>query len=100
MEAKNTESTSLAMFKMKGVSNAGNLTRHYFDVRSNGIVYINQFILSKEPTLFGFDAVYTKLGKTLHRTVIAFKFGTISGIYEALVNTLKENNVKDSDILI
>jgi len=100
MEAKNTESVSLAKFKMKGVSNAGNLTRHYFDVRSNGIVYINQFILSKEPTLFGFDAVYTKLGKTLHRTVIAFKFGTIAGIYEALITTLKENNIKDSDILI
>ena len=100
MEAKNTESVSLGRFKMKGVSNAGNLTRHYFDVRSNGVVYINQFILSKEPTLFGFDAVHTKLGKTLHRTVIAFKFGTITGIHEALITTMKENNVKDSDILI
>lgn len=93
------KSKSIGYFKMKGLSDAGNCTRHYFDVRDNGVVYINQFILSEEPELQGFDAVYTKLGKTLHRTCIGFKLGTIMGIHEALIKTLTDNKIKESDIL-
>ena len=93
------KSESIGKFRMKGLSDEGNITRHYFDVRDNGVVYINQFILSKEPKLQGFDAVVTRFGKTLHRTCIGFKLGTIMGIHEALIKTLTDNKIKESDIL-
>lgn len=93
------KSKSIGRFKMKGLSDVGNHTRHYFDIRDNGVVYINQFILSEEPKLQGFDAIVTRFGKTLHRTCIGFKLGTIMGIYEALIKTLNDNKIKESDIL-
>lgn len=94
------KSKSIGKFKMKGVSDNDNITRHYFDIRDNGAVYINQFILSKEPKLDGFDAIVTRFGKTLHRTCIGFKLGTIMGIHETLLKTLTKNKIKESDILI
>ena len=97
---KNLESKSFGVFKMKGLSDEGNVTRHYIDVRDNGVIYINQFILSKEPKIEGFDAINTRFGKTLHRTCIGFKLGTIMGIYETLIKTLTDNKIKESDILI
>jgi hypothetical protein len=93
------KSKSIGKFRMKGLSDEGNITRHYFDVRDNGVVYINQFILSKEPKLQGFDAVNTRFGKTLHRTCIGFKYGTIAGIFKALNDTLVKNNIKEGNIL-
>lgn len=84
---------------MKGTSNEGNLTRHYIEIFDTGIVAINQFILTKEESLIGFDPIVTRFGKTLHRSIIAFKYGTIAGIFSKLSSVLVENNVKESDIL-
>lgn len=90
---------SLGKFKMKGYSDKGNITRHYIEIFDNGIVAVNQFILSKEPELLGFEKITTRFGKTLHRSVIAFKYGTISAIFETLNKTLIENNIKSKNIL-
>ena len=97
---KTPKSKSIGKFKMKGLSDVGNCTRHYFDIRDNGVVYINQFILSEEPKIQGLEAINTRFGKTLHRTCIGFKLGTIMGIHATLIKTLNDNKIKESNILL
>lgn len=90
---------SLGKFKMKGISDSGNITRHYIEVFDNGIVAINQFILTEESKMLGFEPIVTRFGKTLHRSVIGFKYDTIAAIFETLNNTLVDNKIKRKDIL-
>jgi len=90
---------SLGKFKMKGISENGNITRHYFEIFNDGVVSINQFILSKEEHLIGFEPMVTRFGKTLHRSIIAFKFGTIGTIYNQLCQTLKDNKIAFKNII-
>ena len=91
--------SSLGMFKMKGISNKGNITRHYFEIFSDGTISINQFILSEESELIGFEPMVTRFGKTLHRSIIAFKYGTFAGIHETLNETLRKNNITSKQII-
>lgn len=89
---------SLGKFKMKGISDDNNISRHYFEVFDNGTVAINQFILSKEPLLLGFEPVTLRFSKTLHRKIIAFKYSTIQAIVNTLNHTLDKNDIPYENI--
>lgn len=90
----------LAVYKLKSITTHGNKCVHYFKVFDNGTVGINQFVWSKETLLDGYDVVFSRFGKTMHRKTIGFKYGTIAAIFSKLDETLVKNNIKEIDILL
>lgn len=70
-------------YQFKSISTEGNYSKHIFQVMDDGTTFINQYILSKEDFIRGFQPLTKRFGKTLHRTVIGFRFESLELIYLA-----------------
>ncbi len=90
---------SLGIFSFKGLTTSGNQCRHIFTVLDNGIIDINQVILSEEEHLEGFKPITRRFGKTLHVNAIGFKLSTINRIVEKSMEVLVENKIDVKNIL-
>ncbi len=90
---------SISTFAFKGLTTSGNQCKHIFSVLDNGVININQVILSEEEHLDGFKAVTRRFGKTLHVTAIGFKLSTINRIVEKSMKVLVENKIDVKNIL-
>ncbi len=89
----------LGTFSFKGITTSGNQCKHIFGVLDNGVVEINQVVLSKEEYLDGFKALTRRFDKTLHVTAIGFKLSTINRIVEKSMEILVENDIDVKNIL-
>lgn len=78
---KITENDNFKMYQFKSISKNGEHSKHIFKVMDDGTTYINQYILSKENYINGFEPLTKRFGKTLHITVIGFKFESLELIY-------------------
>ena len=93
------KSKVIGSYSFKGESSDGNLSKHVFTVLDNGIIDINQIILSKDKELVGFKAITKRFGKTLHVNAIGFKFTTLQEIYDKALLTLIQNEIHPDNIL-
>ncbi len=94
-----TKSKSIGTFSFKGLTTSGNQCKHIFSVSENGVLNINQIILSEEEHLEGFKALTRRFGKTLHVTAIGFKLSTISYIVDKSMEVLVKNKIDVKNIL-
>ena len=69
------------MYQFKSISKDGEHSKHIFQVMDDGTTLINQYILSKEDYISGFEPLTKRFGKTLHITAIGFRFNSLELIY-------------------
>lgn len=88
----------LAAYRMKSTNSSGEVVKVNWYVYADGVVTVQQLVLSSKSTNPLFEKLCTKFGKNLYENRMGFKLGTLHSILDTALKTLKENNIPPANI--
>jgi hypothetical protein len=92
------ENKCIGRFATKTKTTSGEICKTICWVHSNGIVFINQLILSDKKRISQYKKLYSKFGKTLFVKAIGFKYPTLNTIHNQTTKILVDAKIKPDDL--